>query len=117
MVYVLLHYVMIKCLICSTAGLFCMHLVKAFTHLQVEKNPSKYILECYTRGVRSVVEWDRNDVVKGGPDGSNELMRFAKLVPVVMGIARAGANQNMCMRRHWKDLKLLETSLKQFQLT
>jgi hypothetical protein len=56
----------------------------------LKKIPSKYILKCYTRGVRFVVEWDRNDVVKGGRDGSNEQMRFAKLVRVVMGIARVG---------------------------
>jgi hypothetical protein len=116
MVYVLLQYVMINCLICSTVGQYCMHLVKAFTHLQVEKIPSKYILKCYTRGVRFVVEWDRNDVVKGGHDESNEEMRFAKLVPVVMSIARVGSKSEY-MRRHWKDLKLLEISLKQFQLT
>jgi hypothetical protein len=82
---------MIKCLICCIVDLFCMHLVNAFTHLQVEKIPSKYILKCYTRGTRSVVEWDRNDMVRGGRDGSNEQMRFVKLVPVVMGIARAGS--------------------------
>jgi hypothetical protein len=57
----------------------------------LKKIPSKYILKRYTRGARSVVEWDRNDMVKGGHDGSNEHMRFAKLVPVVMGIARAGS--------------------------
>jgi hypothetical protein len=68
-----------------------MHLVKAFMHLQIEKIPSKYILKCYTRGARSVVEWDRNDMVKGGRDGSNEQMRFIKRILVVMGIARAGS--------------------------
>jgi hypothetical protein len=68
-----------------------MHLVKVFTHLQVDKIPGKYILKWYTRGARYVVEWDRNDVVKGGVDGNNEQMRFAKLVPIVMGIARAGS--------------------------
>jgi hypothetical protein len=68
-----------------------MHLVKAFMHLQIEKNPSKYILKRYTRGARSVVEWDRNDMVKGGRDGSNEQMRFIKRILVVMGIARAGS--------------------------
>jgi hypothetical protein len=68
-----------------------MHLVKAFTHLQVENFPSKYILKRYTRGERSVVEWDRNDMVKGSRHGSNEHLRFAKLIPVVMGIARAGS--------------------------
>jgi hypothetical protein len=59
--------------------------------LQVEKNPNKYILKRYKRGARAVVEWNRNDMVKGIRDGSNEQMRFAKLVPIVMGIARVGS--------------------------
>jgi hypothetical protein len=33
-------------------------------------------------------------VVKSGQDGDNEQMRFLKLVPVVMGIARAGNKSN-----------------------
>jgi hypothetical protein len=84
-----------------------MHLVKAFTHLQVEKIPSKYILKCYIRGARSVVEWHRNDVVKGGRDGSNEQMRFAKLVPVVMGIARAGSKSEYVYEEALKRSKAL----------
>jgi hypothetical protein len=32
--------------------------------------------------------------VKGGGDGNNEQMRFAKLVPVVMGIARAASKSD-----------------------
>jgi hypothetical protein len=75
----------------SLVGLFCMHLVKAFTQLQIDKIPNKYILKRYSRDARSVVEWDRNDMVKGGREGNPEQMRFAKLVPVVMGIARAGS--------------------------
>jgi hypothetical protein len=71
-----------------------MHLVKAFTHLQIKKIPSKYILKRYTRNARSYVVWDRNDMVKGGQGGNQEQMRFAKLVPVVMGIVRAGSKSD-----------------------
>jgi hypothetical protein len=39
---------------------------KVFTQLLIRKVPNKYILKCYTRDGRSFVEWDRNDVVKGG---------------------------------------------------
>jgi hypothetical protein len=73
----------------------------------LKKVPNKYILKCYTRGARSVVEWDRNDVVKGGGDGSNEHMRFAKLVPVVMGIARAGSKSEYVYEEALKRSKTL----------
>jgi hypothetical protein len=85
--FVVMH-VMAIC--CCFVGLFCMHLVKVFTHLQIKKIPSKYILKRYTRNARSYVEWNRNDMVKGGHGENQEQMRFAKLIPVVMGIARAG---------------------------
>jgi hypothetical protein len=75
-------------------GLFCMHLVKAFTHLQIKKILSKYILKRYSRDARSIVSWDRNNMVRGGRDGRKEEIRFAKLVPLVMGIARAGSKSD-----------------------
>jgi hypothetical protein len=40
------------------SGLFCMHLVKAFTQLHVRKIPSAYILKRYTHNARYFVEWD-----------------------------------------------------------
>jgi hypothetical protein len=49
-----------------------MHLLTAFTQLQIKKILSKYILKCYTRDARSYVEWDRNDVVQGGSNGNDE---------------------------------------------
>jgi hypothetical protein len=52
--------------ICSFSGLFCMHLVKAFTQLHAKKIPSAYILKRYTCDIRSFIEWDRNDMPKGG---------------------------------------------------
>jgi hypothetical protein len=71
-----------------------MHLVKAFTQLHVRKIPSAYILKRYTHDAGSFVEWDRNDMPKDGQDGNREDMRFAKLVPVVMGIARVGTKSD-----------------------
>jgi hypothetical protein len=50
----------------KNTGLFCMHIIKAFTHLQVQNIPEKYILKRYTRNSRSVVPWDRHDVSVGG---------------------------------------------------
>jgi hypothetical protein len=80
--------------ICLISGLFCMRLIKAFTQLHIRKIPSAYILKRYTHDARSFVEWDQNDMPRGGQDGNREDMRFAKLVPTVMGIARAGTKSN-----------------------
>jgi hypothetical protein len=46
-------------------------------------------------------------VVKGGRNGSNEQMRFAKLVPVVMGIARAGSKSKYAYEEALKRSKTL----------
>jgi hypothetical protein len=55
-----------------------MHLVKAFTHLQIKKIPSKYILKHYSRDARTIVGWDRNDIAREGQDESEEETRFTK---------------------------------------
>jgi hypothetical protein len=68
-----------------------MHLLRAFTWLQIKKILSKYILKRYTRDARSYVEWDRNGMVQGGSNGNQEQLCFLKLIPVVMGVARAGS--------------------------
>jgi hypothetical protein len=84
-----------------------MHLVKAFTKLHVRKIPSAYILKRYTRDARSFIEWDQNDMLKGGQDGTREEMRFTKLVPVVMGIARAGTKSDYaCEEAYEKSIAL-----------
>jgi hypothetical protein len=84
-----------------------MHLVKAFTRLHVRKIPSAYILKRYTHDARSFIEWDRNDMPKGGQDGNREDMRFAKLVAVVMGIARVGTKSDyVCEEAYEKSAAL-----------
>jgi hypothetical protein len=102
-----------NCLLLFVTGLFCMHLARAFTHLQVRKIPNKYTLKRYSRDARSFVEWDRNDIVKGGRDGNEEQMRFDKLIPIVMGIARAGSRSdyayNETVKRATKLRCLIET--------
>jgi hypothetical protein len=66
-----------------------MQLVKAFTQL-----PNVYILKRYTRDVRSFIEWDQNDMQKDGQDVNRADMRFAKLVPIVIGIVRANTKSD-----------------------
>jgi hypothetical protein len=89
-----------------------MHLVIAFTQLYARKIPSGYILQRYTRDARSFVEWDQNDMTKGGQDGNREDMRFAKLAPVVMGIARAGTKSDYaCDEAYEKSAALTSSTL------
>jgi hypothetical protein len=62
--------------------------------------------------VRFIVVWDRNDVVKDSLHGSNEQMRFVKLVPVVMGIARAGSKSEYAYEEALKSEYAYEEALK-----
>jgi hypothetical protein len=63
--------------------------VKAFTHLQIRKVPSQYILKRYTRNARHQLMWDRNDIVTVGPDCTTEQFRTSKLVTLAMVAVRA----------------------------
>jgi hypothetical protein len=91
-----------------------MYLVKAFTQLHVKKIPNAYMLKRYTCVARSFVEWDRNDMPKDGQDRNIGDMRLAKLVPVIMGIARQARSLIVRVRRLMKDQQLSWPSLKQY---
>jgi hypothetical protein len=94
-----------------------MHLVKAFTQLHIRKIPNVYILKRYTCDVRSFVEWDWNDMPKGGQYGNREDMRFTKLVPGVMGIAGQGQSLIMHVKRLMKRQWISELSSNQYRRT
>ncbi|CAL4906891.1 unnamed protein product [Urochloa decumbens] len=76
------------------AGLFCMHIIRAFTHLQVRRIPESYILKRYTRDTRQEVEWDRHDGVRIGGHASKEQTRLSKLLPKLMKLGRAGSRSD-----------------------
>jgi hypothetical protein len=69
--------------------MFCSHLVKAFTHLQIRKVPAHYILKRYRRNAIHQLIWDRNDIVTVGPDCTTEQFRTSKLVTLAMAAVRA----------------------------
>jgi hypothetical protein len=69
--------------------MFCMHLVKEFTPLQIRKVPSHYILKRYTRNARHQLMWDRNDIVTVGPNCTIEHFKTSKLVTLAMLAVRA----------------------------
>uniref|UniRef100_K3Y227 Uncharacterized protein n=1 Tax=Setaria italica TaxID=4555 RepID=K3Y227_SETIT len=53
--------------------------------------PEKYILRRYTCDARSMVPWDRHDVVQVGPRGDMEQSWLSKLLPKLMRLGRAGS--------------------------
>ncbi|KAL6644101.1 hypothetical protein ACP70R_018867 [Stipagrostis hirtigluma subsp. patula] len=83
-----------ECMCWEHTGLFCSHLIWAFTHLQVGKIPGHYILKRYTRDAMSVVEWDRHDIPDTGPSGTTQQMRLLKLIPIVMAATRSGSRSD-----------------------
>jgi hypothetical protein len=89
-----------------------MHLVKAFTQLYVRKIPIGYILKQYTHDARSFVEWDQNDMPKDGQNGNREDTRFAKHVPIVMGITRADTKSDYACEEAYEKLTTLRALVK-----
>jgi len=93
------------CLILS--GLFCAHLIKAFTYLQIENIPSKYIMKRYTRDARMMVTWDRHDIANMGIDCEDERYVTRKLVDLAMMAVRALRKTSIGVERGSKDLQAL----------
>ncbi|XP_066358193.1 protein FAR1-RELATED SEQUENCE 1-like [Miscanthus floridulus] len=60
--------------------LFCMHIIRAFTHLQVQSIPKKYIFKRYMCDARSLVPWDRHDVVQNVDAATSTLDCSAAIV-------------------------------------
>jgi hypothetical protein len=69
--------------------LFCAHLIKAFTYLQIGNIPAEYIMKRYTRDARSIVPWDRHDVVTTGPGCESEQYKTKRLVEIAMAAVGA----------------------------
>ncbi|WVZ64205.1 hypothetical protein U9M48_013766 [Paspalum notatum var. saurae] len=76
-----------ECLEWEHTGLFCHHLLRASTHLQVTKLPSTYILKRYTRNAVSNISCRDDDSTPTTSELTNQT-RYAKLLPELMGLAR-----------------------------
>ena len=70
------------------SGLLCVHLLRAFMHLQVEKIPSKYILQRYTVSSRKDVPFERIDKSFRGKDGVTKSYRHKMLLTKTMKVVR-----------------------------
>jgi len=71
-----------------------MHIIRAFTHLQVRRIPERYILKRYTRDAKEEVTWDRHDGVRIGAQASKEQCRMSKLLPKLMRLGRDGSKSD-----------------------
>jgi hypothetical protein len=69
-------------------GLLCVHLLRAFMHLQVEKIPSKYILQRYTVSSIQDVPFGRIDKSFRGKDGVTKSYRQKMLLTKTMKVVR-----------------------------
>jgi hypothetical protein len=70
------------------SGLLCVHLLRAFMHLQVEKIPSKYILQWYTVSSRKDVSFERIDKSFRRKDGVTKSYRQKMLLTKTMKVVR-----------------------------
>ena len=81
------------------AGLFCVHLLRAFINVQVDKIPREYIFKRYTRFARREVDFDTSDKLLTGEDGNTQSYRTKTLIPKALKAVRSGSMSNAAYRR------------------
>jgi len=91
-----------------------MHIIRAFTHLQVRKIPEKYIRKRYTRSARQEVTWDRHDGVLIGPAASQEQTRMSSLLPKLMKLGRAGSRSDRACQETNRQLDKIIPGIEMF---
>ncbi|WVZ50121.1 hypothetical protein U9M48_001408 [Paspalum notatum var. saurae] len=82
-------------------GLLCVHLLKAFTHLQIERIPKEYVMQRYTTSAKVDVLFDRDDRKMQGKGGETALCRrnvvMLKTMKVVTLAGLSEARKNMAL--------------------
>ncbi|WVZ96654.1 hypothetical protein U9M48_042264 [Paspalum notatum var. saurae] len=83
------------------AWLLCVHLIKAFTHLQIERIPKEYVMKRYTTNAKVDVLFHRDDRKMQGKDGETALGRqnvvMLKTMKVVTLSGMSEARKNMAL--------------------
>ena len=83
------------------AGLLCVHLIKAFTHLQIERIPKEFVMKRYTTNAKVDVLFHRDDRKMQGNDGETALGRrnvvMLKTMKVVTLSGMSEARKNMAL--------------------
>ncbi|XP_020399544.1 protein FAR1-RELATED SEQUENCE 5-like [Zea mays] len=67
-------------------GLFCVHVLRAFMHLQIDRIPKEYILQRYTTSARQDVPFSRDDRNLKGKDGETKSYRQKMLLKKAMKV-------------------------------
>jgi len=68
----------------NISGLFCVHLLRTFIQIQIERIPESYILRRHTKFARRDLEFDRHDKVLEGEDGNTRMYRSKMLLTKAM---------------------------------
>jgi hypothetical protein len=68
------------------AGFLCVHLLKAFMHLQIDQIPKEYVLQRYTSSARQDVPFERSDKNFKGKDGITKSYRQKTLLTKTMKV-------------------------------
>jgi hypothetical protein len=87
--------------------MFCAHLLKAFTYLQITNIPPEYIMKRYTRGARTMVMWDRHDIITAGPGCESDQYKTKRLVEIAMAAVRACRKTNLGFEKGCEKLTQL----------
>ena len=91
-----------------------MHIIRAFTHLQVRRISERYILKRYTRDAKEEVTWDRHDDVRIGAQASKEQCRMSKLLPKLMRLGRAGSKSDHAFEEANRQLDKITPGIEMF---
>jgi hypothetical protein len=95
------------------AGLFCVHLLRAFMQLQVDKIHVCYIPKRCTRFARKDLEFDRCDLRLVGEDGNTQSYMTNLLITKAMQVVRDGNMSGQACERGLEGLDALCKELQQ----
>uniref|UniRef100_K3Y121 Protein FAR1-RELATED SEQUENCE n=1 Tax=Setaria italica TaxID=4555 RepID=K3Y121_SETIT len=68
---------------------------------------SEYIMKRYTRGARTMVTWDRHDIVTSGPVCKSDQYKTKKLVEIAMAAVRACCKTSLGFEKGCEQLSAL----------
>ena len=92
-------------------GLFCVHLLQTFIHIQVDKIPVKYIFKRYTKFARNELAFSREDKLSGA-DGNTTSYRTKLLLTKSTKVVQAGTMSNAAFQRAIEVLDSLFNEMK-----
>jgi len=83
----------------KNTGLFCVHLLRTFIHIQIDKIPAKYIFKRYTKSARRDVAFSREDKILTGDDGNTKNYRTKLLLKKSTKVVQAGSMSKAAFER------------------